>query len=376
MSASDTDVWNLSLEDIESGTGVIREQKYCLVSELGSAKCSFDARNVLYSKLRPYLNKVVIPLEPGVGTSELVPLLPNPARLNRRFLAYYLRSPEFVDFAVANSRGANLPRVAMRALWEHPVPCPPLEEQQRVVNRIEDGLERLSEVRRLSVEARREAAAVFPSLLANRFQSLADGCPVAMIDDVVIETRYGTSRRCSNDRGGTPVLRIPNVTAGAINLDELKFCNQFSEQELPKLLLQDSDLLIVRTNGSQGLVGRCAVFYNQERPYAYASYLIRIRPNPEKVNPQFLAFFLESTMGRDAIAERTRTSAGQYNINSKNLRTISFPCPPLGVQREIVEAMVHQRLIVSKVIAEHSGMAQQDETLRQAILRKAFAGEL
>jgi len=217
---------------------------------------------------------------------------------------------------------------------------------------------------------------VFPSLLAERFRCLAIGYPVATIDDVALETKYGTSRRCDRVRDGTPVLRITNVADGEINLDDLKFCNQLSESELPRLLLQDGDLLIVRTNGSRDLVGRCVVFHEQGRPYAYASYLIRIRPNLEKVHPQFLAFFLESTMGRDAIAERRRTSAGQYNINSKNLRTIPFPCPPIDVQRDLVEEMVHQRRVVNEVMAEQSNMEQQDEALHQAVLRKAFAGEL
>jgi len=266
--------------------------------------------------------------------------------------------------------------VSRKKLRPFRVHVPSLDEQRRIVRRIEQAFERLDEVRKLRDEAREEAAAVFPSLLADRFQNLANGHPVATVDDVALETKYGTSRRCNRDADWTPVLRIPNVDGGVINLDDLKFCAQLSESELPTLLLQDGDLLIVRTNGSRDLVGRCAVFHDQGRPFAYASYLIRIRTNPEKVHPQFLAFFLESTMGRDAIAERRRTSAGQYNINSKNLRTIPFPCPSLDIQRDLVEEMVHQRRIVNEVMAEHSSMEQQDGALRQAVLRKAFAGEL
>ena len=147
-SASDT-VWNLSLEDIEPGTGRVIRRKTCTVSELGSAKCSFNERHVLYSKLRPYLNKVVLPDCCGVGTSELLPLLPDPSRLDRKFLAFYLRSPEFVDFAVSNSRGANLPRVSMGGLWTHRVPIPPLYEQRRIVLRTRECMERIDEIRQL-----------------------------------------------------------------------------------------------------------------------------------------------------------------------------------------------------------------------------------
>src|SRR4051812_4952141 len=90
-------VWNLGLEDVEPTTGRVLRRSECFVSELGSAKCAFDRRHVLYSKLRPYLNKVVVPEEAGVGTSELLPLLPDPDRLDREFLAFFLRSPDFVE---------------------------------------------------------------------------------------------------------------------------------------------------------------------------------------------------------------------------------------------------------------------------------------
>lgn len=162
-------VWNLSLEDIEAGTGRVLRRQTCMVSDLGSAKCSFDGRHVLYSKLRPYLNKVVLPDQHGVGTSELLPLLPDPLRIDREFLAFYLRSPDFVDFAVANSRGANLPRVAMSALWAHEVPVPPLDEQRRIVRRIGECMERIDEIRTLCSRALAEARALLPSILSEVF---------------------------------------------------------------------------------------------------------------------------------------------------------------------------------------------------------------
>ena len=162
-------VWNLSLEDIEPQTGRVIQRQTCLASALGSAKCSFDERHVLYSKLRPYLNKVVLPVSRGVGTSELLPLLPDSARLDREFLAFYLRSPSFVDFAVANSRGANLPRVAMKALWAHEVPCPPLAEQRRIVARVKECMERIDEIRALLAQTSQEADLLMRTTLARAF---------------------------------------------------------------------------------------------------------------------------------------------------------------------------------------------------------------
>ena len=169
MPGSSELVWNLSLEDIEPQTGRVIRRQTCLASALGSAKCSFDERHVLYSKLRPYLNKVALPESNGVGTSELLPLLPDSSRLDREFLAFYLRSPGFVDFAVANSRGANLPRVAMKALWAHEMPCPPLAEQRRIVARVKECMDRVDEIRALLAQTSVEADLLMRTTLARAF---------------------------------------------------------------------------------------------------------------------------------------------------------------------------------------------------------------
>ena len=169
MPSSSESVWNLSLEDIEPQTGRVIRRQTCLASALGSAKCSFDERHVLYSKLRPYLNKVVLPESHGVGTSELLPLLPDSSHLDREFLAFYLRSSHFVDFAVANSRGANLPRIAMKALWAHEVPCPPLAEQRRIVARVKECMERVDEIRALLARTSSEADHLMKTILARAF---------------------------------------------------------------------------------------------------------------------------------------------------------------------------------------------------------------
>jgi hypothetical protein len=71
-------VWQLSLDQIEGDTGEIIEKNYAPASEAGASTIYFDEGNVLYSKLRPYLNKVALPDEPGIATTELIPLRPDP----------------------------------------------------------------------------------------------------------------------------------------------------------------------------------------------------------------------------------------------------------------------------------------------------------
>ena len=373
-SASDF-VWNLSLQDIESLTGRVIRRQTCTVSALGSAKCSFDERHVLYSKLRPYLNKVVLPDGRGVGTSELLPLLPDPLRMDREFLAFYLRSPDFVDFAIANSRGANLPRVSMGALWSHRIPNPSLDEQRRIVRRIGECMERIDELRKLSPQVALETNALLPSLLSSTFTELDTTYSNVTIDKCLVSSRYGTSRRCDASPDETPVLRIPNVAHGAVCYDDMKYC-ELAGTEQERLRLETGDILVVRTNGSRELVGRCAVYIDGDRPIAFASYLIRLRADPKKIDPRYLAFFLTSTMGRDAIARIRRTSAGQYNVNSDNLRRIELPLPPLPIQKKVTERLIEQRGVAKAIAGNQLVNSNGSELLANAVLRMAFAGEL
>src|SRR5437899_4447830 len=82
-------VWHVTLDQIESHTGYIVNKKIGPASDAGTSTYAFDDSNVLYSKLRPYLNKVVCPTEPGIATTELVPLRPRKELINRAYLTYY-----------------------------------------------------------------------------------------------------------------------------------------------------------------------------------------------------------------------------------------------------------------------------------------------
>lgn len=128
---SDT-VWVLGLDKVEADSGNVSFKELKKTADAGPSVQAFDTGNVLYSKLRPYLNKVVLPDESGLATTELVTLRPDPDLLDRNFLAHYLRSPRFVAWATTETSGAKMPRVVMKAFWEQEIPLPPLQEQKRI----------------------------------------------------------------------------------------------------------------------------------------------------------------------------------------------------------------------------------------------------
>jgi len=123
--------WLLNLDMVESNTGTILEYIYEDVNNIGNSTNGFTESHVLYSKLRPYLNKVVIPDRKGIATSELVPLLPNGKIINRYFLTYLLRSDSFVTYISGKVVGAKMPRVSMSCFRKFNVILPPIELQNQ-----------------------------------------------------------------------------------------------------------------------------------------------------------------------------------------------------------------------------------------------------
>ncbi len=126
-------VWWLNLDMIESNTGYLINKIIVNRSEVGSSTSSFDNTMVLYSKLRPYLNKVYLPDEEGLATTELVGMKPDLSKLNRIFLAYLLRSDHFLNFANSISGGSQMPRMPMKELRNFKCILPPMNMQNRFV---------------------------------------------------------------------------------------------------------------------------------------------------------------------------------------------------------------------------------------------------
>lgn len=125
-------IWLLNLDMIESNTGRIIEKVYEDVENALSVQ-SFDEGNVLFSKLRPYLNKVVIPDEPGMATTELVPLRPEPSKLHKVFLSHLLWGNQFVNYANDIAGGTKMPRMPLTELRNFDCILPPMDKQLEFV---------------------------------------------------------------------------------------------------------------------------------------------------------------------------------------------------------------------------------------------------
>ena len=194
--------WLLNLDMVESGTGKIIEYVYAESTDIGASTISFDTNNVLYSKLRPYLNKVVLPDRPGFATSEMLPFRPNQSIITREYLTYFLRSPQFVAYINDKTSGAKMPRANSADLKAVEIDCPPIEEQNRITAAFDSIV--------LVIEKRQQELSALDDLIKARF--------VEMFGDPMLNNRGFELKKYGElfelNAGGTPSKAKPEYWDG------------------------------------------------------------------------------------------------------------------------------------------------------------------
>lgn len=257
-------------------------------------------------------------------------------------------------------------------------PVPPLAEQERIVAKIEElfasidaGIENLKSVKN-------QIALYRQSVLKSAFDF--DASTFSALKNLIDKVRYGTSKKCSTEENvnSMPVYRIPNIDLkkGVLDKTDLKFAS-FDDSEKSSLMLKSGDILIIRSNGSLNLVGRAALVYNTDTNGLYAGYLMRLRiKDTEKLLPKFLLHFLNSGKARAYIEEKAKSTSGVNNINSEEISDLQIPVPTLAEQERIV-AEIESRFERADALETAVDRALNDaEKLKQAVLKKAFRGEL
>lgn len=131
------DMWSLDLEDIEKESGKIINVCKAYKRKISGDKVRFYKGQVLYSKLRPYLKKILVAPDDGICSSELVPFSLY-GNIDAQYIVYFLKSPHVDFFINSVTYGVKMPRVGTNTMIELSVPLPPLTEQKRIVAKIEE----------------------------------------------------------------------------------------------------------------------------------------------------------------------------------------------------------------------------------------------
>ena len=173
--------------------------------------------------------------------------------------------------------------------------------------------------------------------------------PIVALGSILDMVQYGTSDKANSHGEGVPVLRISNIKSRTLDLTDLKYV-PLPTSAKKSLLLQDGDILIIRTSGSRDLVGTCAVFH-ESTDFVFASYLIRLRVAGDKADADYLSWLINSAFGRQQVDAISRQIM-QNNINSEELRSLQIPLPPLDIQRAIVERVQAGRAEIARLRAD------------------------
>jgi len=297
---------------------------------------------------------------------------------SQKLLSYAL--PGYLRLINDYTSSVTVKHLSSRTVQDIPLPLPPLNEQHRIVEKIETlfaqiekGEKALREVRKLLKRYRQSIlkAAVTGSLIGRSWQKLKQ----VPLGDLLLDIRYGTAKKCGRDDSKTPVLRIPNIVSGEIDLSDLKYTN-LTERELDKLSLRRGDILIVRSNGSANLVARGAIVDEKTVGLAYAGYLIRLRIDQDRITPQFLKTALDSPQMRSVIELQARSTSGVHNINSSEIKNLSIPVPSLDEQIAVTTEVDKLFSDAQNLEVGCESELQRSTALRQSILKSAFTGQL
>lgn len=289
--------------------------------------------------------------------------------LDPRYLRYLLESLSQRGVLANHSTGTtiqHLPQVALRAIR---FPMPDRDEQERIVAVLEDHFSRLDTAREyLSRCATRRS-----HLLVAHLSFLAKEAQTVALRQVAVSMRYGTSIKCGVLGAGRPVARIPNVRSGRLDMRDEKRALDVSVN-LGSFLLKQGDVLVIRSNGSLDLVGRSAVVEGDPDGVAFASYLIRLRPDPATIDPHWLSAMLGLPAVRSQIEAGAASSAGQHNVNLATLAGLAVPLPALQQQRVLLQGVEQLMEEAARLDRQLQAAHDRERALRRTLLTAGFSG--
>lgn len=340
----------------------------------------FPTNSVLIAMYGATIGKVAILGVPATTNQACACAVCNQSLLYM-YLFYYCISQKNVF--IEKGKGGAQPNISQIILKQHPIPLPPLSEQQRIVERIEELFAKLDEAKERLQEAAdsftvRKAAILHKAFTGEltkqwrRENGVRDeSWEEKTIGEICSSLKYGTSKKSSDD-GEVVVLRMGNLQNGEIDWSNLSYTSD--EEDIKKYLLKSGDVLFNRTNSPE-LVGKTSI-YRGEMPAIYAGYLIKLDYEKNIVVGDYLNYYLNSSKAKEYYMQVKTDGVSQSNINAKKIGEFEIPLPTLPEQHEIV------RFIDDLLARERAAQQAAEQALasidlmKKSILARAFRGEL
>ena len=298
---------------------------------------------------------IVSPLYVVFGVDDLI---------DPRYLLHYLKSEATLTYIKAYATGSVRDNLKFSVLKEFPINLLSIEEQHKIAD-ILDKIDRLIVLRKKEIET-------LDQLVKSRF--------IEMFGDPVFNPFEWSTRPllemgyCKNgmnfhtgDRGiemhclGVGDFKEYSVIDGTDHLPIVSLNEVPSEESM----LQDGDIVFVRSNGNKALVGRCLVVYPRSTPTTYSGFCIRYRLTSDEVNTAYLLRVLKTDSMRERMAGR---GANIQNLNQQILATLEIPTPPMRLQEQFA-AFVAQT--DKSKLAVQKGL-QELEILKKSLMQQYF----
>ena len=265
------------------------------------------------------------------------------------------------------------------------IDLPPLEEQRRIVKRIESLFAKLDSAKEKaqnvvdSFEVRKAAVLhkAFSGELTASWRKQNDVADDSwedkMFDSCIKKMQNGLSKRSGEEGKETVVLRLANLGETNFDISDLRTI-KLTEKEIENYTLYSNDVVMIRVNGSKSNVAR-QILVTSNDSWSFCDHIIRIVYESFCL-PNYMVYFSCTKKYKDYIFENMVSSAGQNTISRKGLANLEIPIPTLPEQQEIVRILDNILQKEQKAKQAAQTVLQQIDLLKKSILARAFRGEL
>lgn len=290
-----------------------------------------------------------------------------------KYLYYLTKSTYFKKSLSSHSTGQQ-PNYGYSHYSKIPIPLPSLPEQQRIVSILDGVFEGIAKATANAEKNLLNARELFESYLNGVFDQKSEGWVEKRLKGFTksISTGPFGSLLHKSDyvNEGVPLVNPINIVAGKIVPDPLKLIDKATKKRLKNYVLEKGDIAI----GRRGEIGRCAVVDENQDGWVCGTGCFFIRPLVD-VNPNFLAHLIRSNTYRMNL-ENAATGTTMKNLSNKSLSNLVVSIPPIETQIDLLDKLSdlgnHTKHLETIYQQKLNALAE----LKQAILHKAFTGEL
>ncbi|MEW2622717.1 restriction endonuclease subunit S [Streptomyces sp. NPDC048106] len=308
----------------------------------------------------------------------LIRVRPEPG-IDPQYLLLLLRYEALSGAFARGARGVGIHHLGSAKLASWSIPLPPLAEQRRIVEVLDDVISRLDAAEKSISRNMKRSGHAWSSVLnavargdLNGRSVQADLRLVSEVAEVSGGIQKQQKRRPVDN--SFPFLRVANVARGKLQLDEIHQIELFAG-ELERHRLECGDLLVVEGNGSPDQIGRAATWRGEVDNSVHQNHLIRVRPGGE-ILPRYLELVWNSPLVVDQLREVARSTSGLYTLSTAKVKSVKIPVPSMSDQKSLVEDADAWETSVDSVRDTLRAAKLRSHLLRQSILRRAFSGSL